>query len=109
MISTKTLELGIDIGNIDAVIQVKPPYDVSSFLQRVGRSGRRSKVQRAVIIAQDFEILQSLAVLMLNYENEIANWSGYPVIASVKHLSEISKESIKAEAEKMKRNLENFL
>lgn len=71
MISTRTLELGIDIGNIDAVIQVKPPYDVSSFLQRVGRSGRRSKVQRAVIIAQDFEILQSLAVLMLNYENEI--------------------------------------
>lgn len=45
----------------------------------------------------------------LNYENEIANWSGYPVIASVKHLSEISKESIKAEAEKMKRNLEIFL
>ena len=45
----------------------------------------------------------------LNYENEIENWSGYPAIASVKHLDEISKESIKAEAEKMKRNLEKFL
>ena len=45
----------------------------------------------------------------LNYELEIGNWSGYPVIASVKHLREVSKESIKAEAEKMKRNLEKFL
>jgi dethiobiotin synthetase len=45
----------------------------------------------------------------LNYENEIMKWSGYPVIGSVKHLHEISKESIKAEAEKMKSNLEKFL
>ena len=45
----------------------------------------------------------------LDYENEIAKWSGYPAIASVKHLVEISKESIKAEAEKMKHNLEIFL
>ncbi|MEP6951190.1 MAG: dethiobiotin synthase [Ginsengibacter sp.] len=45
----------------------------------------------------------------LDYENEIANWSGYPAIASVKHLGEISKESIKAEAGKMRPNLENFL
>lgn len=33
-----------------------------------------------------------------NYENEIGEWSGYPVIASVKHLPVISKETIKAEA-----------
>jgi dethiobiotin synthetase len=45
----------------------------------------------------------------LNYENEITNWSGYPLIASIKHLPEISKESIKAEAEKMKRRLQKFL
>lgn len=45
----------------------------------------------------------------LNYENEIAKWSGYPIIASVKHVPEISKESIKAEAEKMKRCLQKFL
>ena len=45
----------------------------------------------------------------LHYENEIANWSGYPVIASVKHLDEISKETIKAEAAKLKTNLEKFL
>jgi len=45
----------------------------------------------------------------LHYENEIAHWSGYPVIASVKHLDEISKETIKAEAAKLKVNLEKFL
>ena len=45
----------------------------------------------------------------LEYENEIAKWSGYPVIASVKHLNEITKETIKAEAEKMKGHLQKFL
>lgn len=45
----------------------------------------------------------------LEYENEIAKWSGYPVIASVKHLTEITKETIKAEAEKMKVHLQKFL
>lgn len=45
----------------------------------------------------------------LNYENEIANWSGYPVIASVAHLNEITKETIKAEAEKMKERLQKLL
>lgn len=45
----------------------------------------------------------------LDYENEIAKWSGYPVIASVKHLKEITKETIKAEAEKMKGHLQKFL
>lgn len=45
----------------------------------------------------------------LNYENEIKKWSGYPVIASVKHLPAISKETIKEEAEKMKGRLQKFL
>lgn len=45
----------------------------------------------------------------LNYENEIESWSGYPIIASVKHLGEISKESIKAEAKKIRRHLKKFL
>jgi dethiobiotin synthetase len=37
-----------------------------------------------------------------NYEAEIGAWSGYPVIATVKHLPEISKETIKEEAGKMR-------
>ena len=40
-----------------------------------------------------------------NYEKEIGDWSGYPVIAKVKHLKVISKETIKKEAQKMRPNL----
>src|SRR5450631_2311170 len=45
----------------------------------------------------------------LHYEKEIEKWSGYPVIASVKHLDEITKEAIQTEAEKMKGHLQKFL
>ena len=36
-----TLELGIDIGDLDLVVQLGPPASVASFLQRLGRTGRR--------------------------------------------------------------------
>lgn len=41
IIATNTLELGIDIGNLDIVLQLDSPKSVSSFLQRIGRTGRR--------------------------------------------------------------------
>ncbi len=41
IVSTSTLELGIDIGDLDHVIQVAAPATVSSVLQRMGRTGRR--------------------------------------------------------------------
>lgn len=40
---TSTLELGIDIGDIDAVALVRPPFNVSSLLQRIGRGNRRRR------------------------------------------------------------------
>jgi ATP-dependent Lhr-like helicase len=40
--ATATLELGLDIGNPDRVIQIGPPGGVSSFVQRLGRTGRRT-------------------------------------------------------------------
>jgi dethiobiotin synthetase len=45
----------------------------------------------------------------MNYEKEIAGWSGFPIIASVKHLKDISKASIRGEAKKIKANLQKFL
>jgi ATP-dependent Lhr-like helicase len=41
IVATSTLELGIDVGDLDRVLQVDAPSTVSSFLQRMGRTGRR--------------------------------------------------------------------
>ena len=39
IVATSTLELGIDVGDLDRVIQIDAPATVSSFLQRMGRTG----------------------------------------------------------------------
>ncbi|MEU8186689.1 DEAD/DEAH box helicase [Micromonospora carbonacea] len=41
IVSTSTLELGIDVGDLDRVVQIDAPATVASFLQRLGRTGRR--------------------------------------------------------------------
>lgn len=41
IVCTSTLELGIDVGDLDLVLQSDAPATVSSFLQRMGRTGRR--------------------------------------------------------------------
>lgn len=46
IVATSTLELGIDVGDLDKVIQIDAPSTVSSFLQRMGRTGRRGDSQR---------------------------------------------------------------
>lgn len=46
IVATSTLELGIDVGDLDRVIQIDSPSSVSSFLQRMGRTGRRAGGQR---------------------------------------------------------------
>jgi len=46
IVATSTLELGIDVGDLDRVIQIDSPSTVSSFLQRMGRTGRRSGSRR---------------------------------------------------------------
>ena len=50
IVSTSTLELGIDVGDLDRVIQIDAPRSVASFLQRLGRTGRRpgTTAQRTV-------------------------------------------------------------
>ena len=42
IVATSSLELGIDVGDLDRVIQIDAPATVSSFLQRMGRTGRRA-------------------------------------------------------------------
>jgi len=46
IVATSTLELGIDVGDLDHVLQIDAPSSVSSFLQRMGRTGRRPGSRR---------------------------------------------------------------
>ena len=53
--STMTLEIGIDIGDIDAVVLADVPFDVISLVQRTGRAGRRTGIIRVFAIAHEDE------------------------------------------------------
>ncbi|WP_102140888.1 DEAD/DEAH box helicase [Mycobacterium hubeiense] len=46
IVATSTLELGIDVGDLDRVIQIGSTRTVASFLQRLGRTGRRADTVR---------------------------------------------------------------
>lgn len=48
--ATLTLELGIDIGDLDFTLQLGAPYTSASFVQRLGRSGRRTGVSKMMFL-----------------------------------------------------------
>jgi ATP-dependent Lhr-like helicase len=68
-ISTSTLELGIDIGDIDAVILWGVPGGVESFLQRIGRSNRRQNITNVICLipydSEDNVVFESLKFITL--------------------------------------------
>lgn len=81
---TMTLELGIDIGKVNSVIQVTAPHSVSSLKQRVGRSGRRGgpATLRMMIVENELtdksslqdslrlELVQSIAMIRLLVQHQ---------------------------------------
>lgn len=56
--ATVTLELGIDLGNLDRVIQLNSPLSVASFLQRLGRTGRRENPADMRFICAEKELIE---------------------------------------------------
>ncbi|HMM78734.1 MAG TPA: DEAD/DEAH box helicase [Pyrinomonadaceae bacterium] len=60
---TSTLELGIDIGTVDEVVQIDATNSISSLIQRLGRSGRRNSEKSRLILyaTKPWSFLQSLA------------------------------------------------
>ena len=66
IVATSTLELGIDVGDLDRVIQVDAPPTVAAFLQRLGRTGRRSETSRnALLLAtSDVDLLRAASILL---------------------------------------------
>ncbi|HEY0983493.1 DEAD/DEAH box helicase [Schlesneria sp.] len=67
IVATSVLELGIDVGNLDRVIQIDSPPTVSSFLQRMGRTGRRSGTLRNCLFlaTKDETLVQAAALIDL--------------------------------------------
>lgn len=65
IVATSTLELGIDVGDLDRVIQIDAPTTVASFLQRLGRTGRRAGASRnCLFLATSQETLLQAAGLL---------------------------------------------
>lgn len=67
IVATSALELGIDIGDLDRVVQIDSPGRVASFLQRMGRTGRRPGTQpNCLFLATgEDELLEAAGLLSL--------------------------------------------
>jgi len=74
-IATSTLELGIDVGDVDSVILYEPPESVTTFLQRLGRAGRQSQSTTFWGICRSqragWQLLQFLALYHLAQRGEV--------------------------------------
>jgi ATP-dependent Lhr-like helicase len=67
VVTSTSLELGIDIGSIDAVVQIGSPKSIARCLQRVGRSGHSLELEsKGYLIAMDNDDLVEDAVMCMN-------------------------------------------
>ena len=80
--ATLTLEMGIDIGRLERIIQIDAPNSVSSFLQRLGRSGRRGNPAEMWFVCREekpsglpllplrlpWKLMQDIAIIQLYLE-----------------------------------------
>jgi ATP-dependent Lhr-like helicase len=73
LVCTSTLELGIDIGSVDLVVQYMSPRQVSSLVQRVGRSGHTlMRTSHGVLVSVSTEdLLESVGVIELAKEGQL--------------------------------------
>ena len=70
---TSTLELGIDIGSVDEVVQIDTTHSISSLIQRVGRSGRNDGESSNLYLyaTNEWSLIQSIACWLLYKEGFI--------------------------------------
>jgi len=102
LICTSSMELGIDIGHVDVVIQFNSPREVSRLIQRVGRSGHKiDRISKGFIIAGNFDdILESWIIVERAknnlIEDEIFHLGCYDVLANQIAAMVIENGKIKA-------------
>jgi ATP-dependent Lhr-like helicase len=67
IVATSTLELGLDVGDLDQVLQLDAPASVASYLQRLGRTGRRANTRAtcAFFCLSPDTLLQAVALVRL--------------------------------------------
>ncbi|MBL4660793.1 MAG: DEAD/DEAH box helicase [Alcanivoracaceae bacterium] len=80
LVATASLELGIDIGDIDCVCQIGSPGNIQAFLQRVGRSGHSlDKTPKGLLFATTIDDLMELTALKFAVFNKQLDTTLFPV------------------------------
>lgn len=70
-VSTSSLEVGIDIGNLEAIVLIEPPLTVSSLLQRIGRGSRRTNTTVCYGVYENEEDRETFEEMIDDAKNEI--------------------------------------
>lgn len=67
--ATVTLELGIDIGELERIVQLGTPFSISSFVQRLGRSGRRGEPAQMWFACREYQhVTNEISVRQIDWE-----------------------------------------
>jgi len=76
IIATSSLELGIDIGTVDMVVQYGSPKQATRLVQRIGRGRHREKIasRGSIIVSTALEALESLAILEQAKKGELEQY-----------------------------------
>jgi ATP-dependent Lhr-like helicase len=110
LISTSSMELGIDIGHIEHVIQFGSPREVSRLVQRVGRAGHQlNAVSRGTILATGFDdLLESSVISRRAREGDVEDVAPHFLAADVlaNQVAAIAVEYGEIQVEAIRRILE---
>jgi len=80
LICTSSLELGIDVGTTELVIQYNSPRQISRMIQRAGRAGHRigEKIKAVIIATSPDEVSESLVIARRTDSKELEDKTGRP-------------------------------
>ncbi|MGJ8663013.1 MAG: DEAD/DEAH box helicase [Marinicella sp.] len=102
IVATASLELGIDIGDVDLVIQLGSPGSIQSFLQRVGRSGHGvDRIPKGIIHPMTIDDLLEATALFVAIEEGTLDETSFPKqpldVLAQQIIAEVSQKTWQAE------------